>query len=81
MTRVSLRQRAISRASRRVRFLTHVVILEVTGFCDLKGIGSESEDDVRASLVWLLLSRSKLQALVANRYLHMHPGFVPKSAQ
>jgi len=81
MTRVSLRQRAIRRATRRVRFLTHVVILEVTGFCDLEGIGSGSEDDVPASLLWLLLSRRKLQALVANRYLHMHRDFVPKSAQ
>jgi len=56
-------------------------ILTVTGFYDLKGIESESEDDVPASLLWLLLSRRKLGALVANRYLHMHRDFVPKSAQ
>jgi len=64
-----------------VRFPTHVVTLEVTGFCDLEGIESGIEDDVPASLLWLLLSRRKLQALVANRYLHMHHDFVPKGAQ
>jgi len=81
MTRVSLRQRANRRATRRACFLTHVVLLEVSALCDVEGIESGDEYDVPDSLLWLLLSRRKLRALVANRYLHMGRDLAPKTAE
>jgi len=79
--RVSLRQRAVRRATRRVRFLEVMAALEVTGLCGPEGLEDGSEDDVPACLFLLLLVRSRLRTLLARRYLHMHREFVPKSAE
>jgi len=81
MARVSQRQRSIRRATRRVRILTLLVSLEVSDSCDLDAIEGRSEEDVSFSLLLLLLERSRLRKLIANRYLHMSRGFAPKSAE
>ena len=81
MARVSQRQRSIRRATRRVRIFTLLVSLEVSDSCDLDAIEGRSEEDVPFSVLLLLLEQRRLRTLIANRYLHMSRGFVPKSAE
>jgi len=64
-----------------VRIFTLLVSLEVSDSCDLDAIDGQSEEDVSFSVLLLLLERSRLRTLIANRYLHMSRGFVPKSAE
>jgi len=75
MARVSQQQRSIRRALRRVRIIMLLVSLEVCDSCDLDAIEGRTEEDVAFFVLLLLLERSTLRTLTANRNLHMRRGF------
>jgi len=60
---------------------TLLVSLELSDSWDYDAIEGQNEEDVPFSVFLLLLERSRLRTLIANRYLHMSPGFVLKSVK
>jgi len=75
MARVSQQQRSIRRATRRVRIIMLLVSLEVYDSCDPDAIEERTEEDASFFVSLLLLERSTLRTLTANRNLHMRRGF------
>jgi len=60
---------------------TLLISLEESDSWDYDAIEGQSEEDVPFSVFLLFLERSRLRTLIANRYLHMSPGFVSKSVK
>jgi len=79
MVRVSRRQVAIGQSERRVRFLTALALLEMTGRVRLRTMVRLGLLRTPSSLLLLARERNRLCTLLQNRYLHMGRDFVPKS--
>lgn len=81
MGRVSLRQIAVRRAARRVRFLSSLVCLEAVGLVPTYTLDACGLVGVSTTFMLLLWARRALRILLQNRYLHMSRGSVPTSQQ
>lgn len=81
MGRVSLRQSAVRRAARRVRFLSSLVCLEAVGLVPTYTLDACGLVGVSTTFMLLLWAPRALRILLQNRYLHMSRGSVPTSQQ
>jgi len=79
MVRVSRKQVAIGQGERRVRFVTALALLEVTGRVRLRTMVRLGLRRMPLSLLLLARQRDRLCTLLQNRYLHLGRDFVPKS--